>query len=1528
MTVGWFSIAKAVGAKALSLAKERFVRAHSRRLAIQGEDLASGASLQHLAGEELAKLVDSPRLPSALRNESFRAWVMSDGAVESFVEVLLAKAGGNPSIAELACNELACAYSQRTGETSRLALGPINLVVSDLYGQLTATASAQQAFQVALAARASVKLSTLDGIPRGRSPEAELLRFRTLARHLLEAGRKSWRTPDFLAQLNLEAHEDEAGKEPRPVARAELIEALHTRRSVLLYGDGGVGKTTLLLELATACLDTSERVPLFVDAAIWARAGGSLADYIARTPAAQVLGISAGDVVLLAQQAMCVLMVNGWNEISAERKMLCHEALTQLTTTAPSLAVVIATRTAHDAASLSDVKRVVVRGLTWPGQSAVVRSNLPPPAADQLIEYLARNAPLRYAARSPLVLQGLIARFATGAISDSVSVFDLLEAVLNSYEREERRRLLLDEQPLFGMHARYLRELAGRMNTDRGTGLSREVALSTLGRVSAQLASEHLLGPAVQPSALLDALSSHHLLQVQGGLVRFAHQRFQEYFGALQLLDAMSRHSEPPDLLITAVNEPAWEDSLALVAGKLKVSGTAAMRTALVQAAASCDLTYACDLVGLCGFLESDDAALHQQLVSGVNQLWGSELSKVKDLAVACKIASSLPSFGGDLMALFESENGQTRLHSHRLNGVPVSMKQLGADALARISAWLPERRAEFLHEVAGNSENYDFIAHASSADPDTKVRAAAISALFWNYPASRVAIDAWLAAPLEVQTKHELLSSIAYELEEGMFVEEIQAKLHSVAAGDLPDDTRLRLALAFPAEVGPSAVDVVLARLKAENQRDPPDTLLEIAQAHAPDRLTALAFELVAAPGGLPDWAGQRLLSESADQKMLAFERAWSALQAGDIKHLRPQFVGPLSGPQQTRRSVESWLRYFHDRLGASDGDQKRRREVGALLANAPGDDLFRVVMDLSPTASYDDAVQLVDLLLSRCSRSSGEWQQATPWAPTPEQFNELLELLRDKTESEPSLQDSLFVKLACLASYVSAAQFGELLLEALRRQLDAWSAFRAVIAAWQLQPRTPRPTNPSLGSYVISALARWGMDSLPGVLNLLSHPSAMELVPEAVVRIVGLPWAPKAMDVMFRGVGTDINEGRSRRETGCALRQPSTEHQAATDEAARAIASLLKTELGRQLAARSEDPNWSARQAEYRVGRLLCLLANIPSPEIVEGVTQALCSGVVDLHRFAGALRSLIRQGWTFADQNVASALESIVERDSKPAWVDNSTRQTLVECYQLLLIECPAYLRFPVGHYLQEWRRHAHVGEVIRRLSEMNSENAWAALIELGDELVAQRQLPDDYVYLLVTALSSRNFDDFVRRVAEGALTTWRLDVWTAERIAPKVAEATRAAPTHLESLTQACRQAASPTADALIGEVLSLVGSHDEMRLALALEALDAGRANNTGTPAYRTLERMFWLHVPLSENQYEVHAKACNPLRRELYARAKAGGPTANTARQILAALECSRREGERPNDEPRHPDYRDGHAWTCALVSAPERASQ
>ena len=187
-----------------------------------------------------------------------------------------------------------------------------------------------------------------------------------------------------------------------------------------------------------------------------------------------------------------------------------------------------------------------------------------------------------------------------------------------------------------------------------------------------------------------------------------------------------------------------------------------------------------------------------------------------------------------------------------------------------------------------------------------------------------------------------------------------------------------------------------------------------------------------------------------------------------------------------------------------------------------------------------------------------------------------------------------------------------------------------------------------------------------------------------------------------------------------------------------------LLEVELDRQLADRKTNPKWNARQGEYRVGNLVGILANLPSVEVAASVTRALSSGLLNLYGFVGAVRALTRQGWIFSDAGVIREFEALYERETKPDWVQDSTRYTLAEFSQLMLLVKPSsMLKLPLSHYVSQWQRFAHPLEVVRVLGGMRSEHAWPLLLALGKELSAKDRFHEEFAYALASALSLRTY-----------------------------------------------------------------------------------------------------------------------------------------------------------------------------------------
>lgn len=1525
MPVEWLTILKVPAEwffKRISKSVGEKIARHEASDKARYEDLTKQNSLPNLVRIELDKLAGSNDLPDDLRADAFRSWLRQSDNTEIFVEVLIARAGnisGHPTQGQ---EQLATELESIIGRTKEHAVGLVSWIVSHVSGQLKATESGRRSLELALAERTAARIQLLSHPEQQEFPcDADLARVRAMAETLLEAGKRSWKMPRFVAPLTLEAYVQEEDREKHPTNSSELSSIIEAGGSLVLFGDGGIGKTTFLLDLCQSCMNGKRRIPLFVDAAVWGRANATLLEYLAVQPSAQGNGVTSTELTKLAEAGHLVIMLNGWNEMMASSKLTCRDGLIQLTTAAEALSIVVVSRSSSDVPSLPMARQVEVRGLTWEGQAAVVRAELGDEGAAALLDLLAKDTRLRHAARSPLILRGLIAQSRKGSVRYS-SVFDLLGAAVQAFEEDDQRNLVLSDSPVDGHQFVYLEELACLFTQRLSTDCSRNDALQAIHSAATLLIERQLIGAIPKLTSVLEVLVSHHLLHLDNGVVRFAHQRFQEYFSATRLLRECNEDGVPPNLLRTAAIHPAWGESLILVAGKLKHEGSpSAARVRLVKTAAAIDLGVGCDLAGICALSEADDPELHLHLVMRVNELAESPLIEVRDLGFAYQIASGFPDFSTNLWPLIESEDQQTRLHTYRLNGTAMSLAQLGVEADQRVTSWPAKRQAEFVHEIAGNADNYEFLVGLARGASDPAVRAAAISALFWNFPASDAPMEAWLDAPVEVQTEYDLVTYIQHALEQRPKGDPVRMCLKGIAIEDVPDNVRLQLVLAFPNEIGSRALDLVFEYLRSKDCHGDNAPLVAIAKTHSPERFLELVKELALQARSAPKWLDEYLNEAPPGVRADIFDRALNALQGQDIQNLSGEILGPLANHSQIERSVALWLGYSEvGQTALTDVDREKHRQLGHLLAHAPGNDLLKVVMQSGQAAPFVEAIQLVDLILRRIGCDEGSARTANLWLPTIDDVRELIVLFARKAETAEVPQDTVRVYLCCIASNVAPAEFGAFLLDTCRRHLDAWSVFQEKLNQWSMRATSDRPHNPQFGFYLTSALAKWGPDALPGLLALMAHPSAMKFVPEAVARVASVPWASRQKR-LFSSVSTDIQQGEGRRGLGRELRQPDDAFQHWTDEAANILGQQLSEMVAAYQKKKATGEKWSAREAEYGVGSLAGVVAGIPSAGAVDPVYRALTSGLMNVNGAVGALRGLVRQGLYISDAAVVGQLEALYERAAAEKWHDDSSRYAMSELGELLLcVEPISLLSKPVSHYIEQWGRFSYPNEIIRHLGAMHSQAAWPALIELGKMHGEKGAAQEELASALVSALRPGQLAEFLGLVADGVLFAWCRSEWALERLAPYVASVLGEEPGQRQAFLGACRQAKSPLADAFADDVLSHIKGSEEARQSFLLEALDAGRAVHWNMPAYRKLKEMFTLKVPASDAQYNVTPKASNALRTQLYTRAKDVGPVAESCRRLLASIERERREDGRPDNEPRHPAPDDGLAWTDALL--------
>ncbi|MFM0557596.1 hypothetical protein P0D69_42660 [Paraburkholderia sediminicola] len=1500
---------------------DRFIRVGVSRTAMDGGDFANEGSLPYLVKLELERLASDVLALPQIRSEPFRNWLRLPSNLDLFSSVLIARAGSAHESTEDTEALLASSFQEATGETSKLASGWINLTISYIYGQLNATDAGRSALQTALDFRNAAHLGRIESLLTPPSTGDVATKVREAATGLLEAGRRSWKMPRSIAPLTLEEHRPDGSGESQRTTIAELASAIDDRRNLILFGSGGIGKTTCLLELCGLCLAAGRRIPLFIDAAVWARSDQSVLDYVAASPAAQVNHATAAELADLAKAGYLVIMLNGWNEISTASKLSCRESLLQLASVAPLLQMVVVSRTATDIPAIDDARQFEILGLTWQGQVDFIRTELHGEQADGLLDLLVRDTRLRHAGRSPLILRGLIAQAKEGPVADC-SVFALLGAAVRAFEGDDQRNLILSDQPVDGHHRVYLEEIACDLTGCLLTACSRDEALRSMQSAGKKLMERGVIGTQPNPSTVLATLVSHHLLHVDDGAVRFAHQRFQEYFAATRLLRACDSDAAAHGSLGAICNLPAWDESLMLVAGELKGRpGASDERVKLVKALSAVDLGLACDVAGVCRLQESDDPQLHGMLFERVNQLATSNLQEVRELATTYQVTSRFPEFSGSLWALLESGDMQVRLHAYRMGGVGISLSQLGVDAKTRVAAWPTEHRVEFVHEIAGNADNYEYVVELAEGETDPEVRAAAIAALFWEFRASEVPTRAWLNAPAAVQLNDILLSNVEYALEQGLAGNEVRDRIRAVLRGANSPQKQLRLALAFPEEIDASGLGSVFEHLRGSERQADCAPYVAIARSKDPARLDHLAQELALGARPLHQWVGDYLATAPDRARAELFEKAWLDWQGERTSGNSIEQLGFLANQSQIDGIVTYLLQLDERvRLSPTQGSDDRRI-LEHLLATATGDDLLAVVLGRAAEASYATACRLAVLVYRRTGAETGIGRKGE-WLPTAEQVRQLFEAFGGKQESAAIPQNELKVFLCCIASLVVPDEFETFLLDTTCRYLDAGVSYKEVVEKWSKNPSSPRPQNPYWGNYLTSAWVRVGFPCLQHLVDLMPRPGAIEFVPELIARIVNIPWEAQIEHGTFRSVTSDIQEGRRRRELNRVLVQPDHAQQSVTDEAARVLGKLLTDLVGDSSAAKSEDAKWNWKPAAHQMRRLAGVLANIPSTLVVAPIREALKSELMDVYGVISSLKGLVRQGLVISDASIVPAVEAAYEREAQAQWLDDSTRHAMSEFTQLMFCVSPAsLLSRPLDHYIDQWRRFEHINRYIRLLGATPSENACPALIKIGRDVQGATQLDEEFVSILFSALTVKNLPEFLGLVENGMLFRWYRNEWSLRNPPVALARVLEQAG-NVSAFLDACRKAGSSLADMLAGRVLLQIKTSDDVLMTYLLSALDAGRAAAPGSSGYQLLKEMFTLKTAIGNGRTESSPKAQNELRAELYLRAKGTGDVANSCRRLLAELESERREAGRPEDEMRHPAIEDGLPWTDVFAGA------
>lgn len=521
---------------------------------------------------------------------------------------------------------------------------------------------------------------------------------------------------------------------------------------LILLGGPGAGKSTALSMMAVNMLDDSgEMIPLLVSIPEFLDAGKPILDYIAEQSAFRSAGISADDLTILAVRGQVNFLLNGWNEVGGADSERASREIRKIAREYPATGVLVSSRiqtidpfhggaVRYELAGVSDSQRESYIGSVIPGQEK------------DLLQQLEGSRSLNSLSRSPFILEQLVTLYvADGSLPDTKA--EVLAAIVSSTEKKPEHVSALMAVPLFGNSRSYLDALAVEMTMKGRVSLSNFRACQIISAVADSLAAAGQGAGELQPQSVLRALCAHHLLEEIGypdQAFRFSHQQFQESFGsnalrsrAASLLEGLDGDSIS-QFQSEIIDKPVWEESLLLLAEELGSKGgnqATVMVSALVNWTIPVDPVFAARLYSLSRNLAERifDVFLEPLL----RRWYEADSSAHRDCAVAAMVASGSDRFADILWTVLDDPNRDIRVTAMDAAG-PIPISVLGVGWEARIAAWAPERRSEFIDTIghSGSQDGVDLAFHFANNDPDMDVRRKAIDIMWFQGSRSKL-IDA-----------------------------------------------------------------------------------------------------------------------------------------------------------------------------------------------------------------------------------------------------------------------------------------------------------------------------------------------------------------------------------------------------------------------------------------------------------------------------------------------------------------------------------------------------------------------------------------------------------------------------------------------------------------------------------------------------------------------------------------------------------------------------------------------------------------
>lgn len=1281
----------------------------------------------------------------------------------------------------------------------------------------------------------------------------------------------------------------------------DLLSTLRQANAITLEGEPGGGKTTTLFELAARLLD-DRTVPIFVPLPEQEANDLDVLGGVARR-AAFSEQLTARHLQTLARHGRLVVLMDGWNELSASARSRVRLILESFRRDYPNVGLVLATRPEVSRPAFPRSFSLRVDRLTAEQRTAIIQERLGE-QAEKLCERIIRSPNLDEITRIPLYLQALLKIHDKEALPETRE--GLLRAFVNAHEARPDRQARLREE-LFGYHSAYLSEIAVVLLVDGSTALPEAAARRAVAKVSRRLREDGQIAAEPQPQVVLEVLAAHHLMLLYGAgeapSCRFQHHQFQEWYAsrhveALILQAALARDPEAlAQLRADVIDLPRWEQALLFAAERLSRAdqrGAEAVAR-LVEWCLDIDPLLAAEIIH-----RSEENVWRQAAptVIGFVERW-HEPGTV-DRALAFMIASGRPEFAEAVWTLIAHPDQQVRLRATRCFS-PFRVSVLGLDWKVKVAAKDEEVRRDVLSEIGylGGAEGLKIATDVASDDPSDTVRMAILDAARFRDSHSQVGrlLD---RAPPSFWPIFASRAEAADLADAGSRDRVIQT-LHEMVATEPRPIGRLRLLLKLH-ELGDGTVfEAIFGEIEQLEQGEDADRwapyhLLAEAARLDPERTSAALVRRLTAGDALGSgWNAFIVQATPQDRQRLA-----EGILNGVVPAIERDTVARLLGPAEIGQLIVQIL-------GKSDEIKARRpphpreltetyHDLHQILQSCQLPALAQAIVEMPPLSDARHAGVLADVLAGYGGHEQREQRLLLP--------EDLLRSLRERLHAWINLiQSSVDGRRGQLADM--AVTFGRLgqredlpllqeLLEAdlsrRRRERDTW------FAGGRREPRPPELNMSCSIQYRRAFEAMPSAGVADAIIPYLSHPCFAAFILRHVwVREHG---SPEGEEKWSRW--PDYSRVREQ----FAVRQGSDERPPAHPLAA-AILDRMEELL--------------PESGEAAVRSILFQLANAVA-DMEYGDRLPVILRVVELegtHRSKRAcLAKLAQKGERLDAGLIRAACEAALLEWQQEHWRLDENWWMVEEWLELLaLSDEPAELlsiieKLPPRQRPRPWS----LERVLRALQHSPALGAGQVLLRLAELAPGLGGSP-----AWLEAVVAHDSEAIV----EACLTTlWNparaakvnLHIPSGEAFAARLARIFSVAGAPRAELFAKLETQLPAPVQRIFATVFVEMADDDEVWLAAPLMLSNAQRPSHY---IDEMIERRVTDRVPVEgwAHAHEIVPSSAAPLRKRLLEMVLDDRLRDRAARGLLIRIDQLRDEYGRPDDEPRHPWLASGVPW-------------